>query len=1036
MNTSALSVPQSDTSISTTKIKSTTITPGTVKKKEGLLYKKSDHLKVWRKRFFSCENNFLKISHNESGKNLRIIDLNSYIPSWQGKMKDKYVFAFQLRTGLKLKPKALVLSAAEESVAREWFQFFISVMETSALLAGQTHIINELGTRVRSHSQEHREELAISPTLNESQTDLRNPVFPDCQPISKRRSISVGARNKEVETEPPSMDSSSMQTSMAATSDYNQSRMIDATEKLADNTLNLSSNPVPVSNRTSQASSHYASQNFLTERISAIPKKISARHGIKPAPKFRDFVLPKDAPKWVDHLFEKYIRGKQMWRAPTEEKINTEEWNIIKDNGQLRIMQSFKKPNLFKGLYCLENKTSSEKLLQVLLDVQNRNKWDSSFGKAAMLSYIPSTKQCVIHQVTKPFGMFYFPREFIYARYVFKTLDAYFIIDQSVQEAHQIKKSLTIPRGEIFYSIMQIKKEGHEVYLNIMVNITNGGMVSTVQDTQINLHSLMNINNVQKVFDQYPEWDDFELAFMPTSDNDSQRESIAMDMRMTVAKVSGNLNEVQQDGDEINVQNPLDSSNIMNELEKDDVPIKSEESKDEEDLKNMLSPLTEKKEELKEPETVSLTQQILSPEKSAAEEPEDLNLLLEKVWKFIPALECIDPNFPKKELTPALLNAVITDEENPLLNGKIWKRDPANGLRFVDDDFLTEQKKVLGHFLRSMGKNFLEGKSIMSVSLPITIFSGESMLQRCSSSFGYAPTFLTAAGKQTDKLEAFKYVIATYFSSVHMGIAQIKPFNPILGETYQGVLGGIPILCEQISHHPPITALHMKTEDFFLHGTSQLDASLGPNSATAQEKRRLCVTLPRTNLNVYVYFPTALVSGTAFGKRLFNWSKKMRVYEPENLFYAEITFNPDEKGMIGNLFAKKTLDADRIKGTIYKVTPEFMQAVHKKEGSINNDAKAKFDAKNHAVEELAQIDGSWVSYLDIDGKRIWDIETMKPYKLIDQPNKTLPSNSTFREDLIYRKMEDLVKGQEWKDKLENAQRADRKLREKTSKAKH
>jgi len=61
-------------------------------------------------------------------------------------MKDKYVFAFQLRTGLKLKPKALVLSAAEESVAREWFQFFISVMDTSALLAGQTHIINELGT--------------------------------------------------------------------------------------------------------------------------------------------------------------------------------------------------------------------------------------------------------------------------------------------------------------------------------------------------------------------------------------------------------------------------------------------------------------------------------------------------------------------------------------------------------------------------------------------------------------------------------------------------------------------------------------------------------------------------------------------------------------------------------------------------------------------------------------------------------------------------------------------------------------------------
>jgi len=129
MNTSAISNTQSDSNISSaSKIKSTTITPGAVKKKEGLLYKKSEHLKVWRKRCFCCENNFLKISHNDTGKNLRIIDLNSYVPSWQGKMKDKCVFVFQVRSGLKLKPKAIVLAASDESVAKEWFQFFISVM--------------------------------------------------------------------------------------------------------------------------------------------------------------------------------------------------------------------------------------------------------------------------------------------------------------------------------------------------------------------------------------------------------------------------------------------------------------------------------------------------------------------------------------------------------------------------------------------------------------------------------------------------------------------------------------------------------------------------------------------------------------------------------------------------------------------------------------------------------------------------------------------------------------------------------------------
>ncbi len=102
--------------------------PNAIKKKEGTLLKRSDHLKQWRKRFFSCENNFLKISHDIHGKNLIIVDLNNYVPSWQGKIKDKYVFIFQARQGFKVKPKDLVLSSIDEKFARSWFEFLISVM--------------------------------------------------------------------------------------------------------------------------------------------------------------------------------------------------------------------------------------------------------------------------------------------------------------------------------------------------------------------------------------------------------------------------------------------------------------------------------------------------------------------------------------------------------------------------------------------------------------------------------------------------------------------------------------------------------------------------------------------------------------------------------------------------------------------------------------------------------------------------------------------------------------------------------------------
>ena len=39
----------------------------------------------------------------------------------------------------------------------------------------------------------------------------------------------------------------------------------------------------------------------------------------------------------------------------------------------------------------------------------------------------------------------------------------------------------------------------------------------------------------------------------------------------------------------------------------------------------------------------------------------------------------------------------------------------------------------------------------------------------------------------------------------------------------------------------------------------------------------------------------------------------MKVYDTTNNLYCELVFNPDEKGVISNLFTKKTIDADRAK---------------------------------------------------------------------------------------------------------------------------
>ena len=52
-----------------------------------------------------------------------------------------------------------------------------------------------------------------------------------------------------------------------------------------------------------------------------------------------------------------------------------------------------------------------------------------------------------------------------------------------------------------------------------------------------------------------------------------------------------------------------------------------------------------------------------------------------------------------------------------------------------------------------------------------------------------------------------KAAICFALGNLLLYIEMAKPFNPILGETYQGFIDGCPIYGEQISHHPPISSL-------------------------------------------------------------------------------------------------------------------------------------------------------------------------------------------------------------------------------------
>lgn len=110
--------------------------------------------------------------------------------------------------------------------------------------------------------------------------------------------------------------------------------------------------------------------------------------------------------------------------------------------------------------------------------------------------------------------------------------------------------------------------------------------------------------------------------------------------------------------------------------------------------------------------------------------------------------------------------------------------------------------------LWSIMKNCI-GKDLSKIPMPVNFSEPLSMLQRLTEDYEYAE-ILDAAAKCTDPCEQLAYVAAFTVSSYSTTANRTgKPFNPLLGETYEcdrtDDLGWRSI-SEQVSHHPPMVA--------------------------------------------------------------------------------------------------------------------------------------------------------------------------------------------------------------------------------------
>ena len=362
------------------------------------------------------------------------------------------------------------------------------------------------------------------------------------------------------------------------------------------------------------------------------------------------------------------------------------------------------------------------------------------------------------------------------------------------------------------------------------------------------------------------------------------------------------------------------------------------------------------------------------------------------------------------------------------------------GSGFVVDD--PELKKKFSGILSDIIMQLFRVPFGHHISLNIKMFEPETVLSRYVKLFSYANVYLLQASEPNlSPYGRFKLVIAFLFSGLYIGCKQLKPFNPFIGETFQGEFpNGAKIYVENVTRKPLVARFLIRyKKKYEISGYWDLDVQtqgLG-NEMTIVQKGPVIIKFPELNESFVGHIPfVKVVNARSESKRATLFFGSLICVDQKHNYKCWIEFN----------FNKKCFH--EVRGcTMNYEFPEDYKYDANKEWVFGNEFKMDKDIKtnqkktkmndNYSINE--KISGSFIQHLKIGDDIIWDITKNLPDP-ISPVKYCIPSDGRFREDLnwLYRSFyfadnneeEEIYReiGMKWKVMMEEFNRWERKRR--------
>ena len=290
------------------------------------------------------------------------------------------------------------------------------------------------------------------------------------------------------------------------------------------------------------------------------------------------------------------------------------------------------------------------------------------------------------------------------------------------------------------------------------------------------------------------------------------------------------------------------------------------------------------------------------------------------------------------------------------------------------------------------------------ISLNVKIFEPRTVLERYSSAFSYANTFLLPASEPSLKpYERFKLVISFLLAGLHTGCQQLKPFNPFDGETFQGELpNGAKVYVENVTHKPLVARFYIiYKKKYEINGYWDLAVkaqSLGSEMLIYQ-KGPINVIFPELNECITCHLPCAkAVNATSENNRGLLYSGNSVFVDPKNKLKAVIQYNTNK-----NKFHELkgcTMEYDYPPGYKYIFDNEwdFANNIIIEQNQISRKKSFKDKIEKHKI--IHQIKGSYLEKSFIGDELVFDIDKHIP-EHIKPVKHCIPSDGRYREDLIW-----------------------------------